>query len=46
MGPIFASSFLWWLVWFTVAVASVLVQIRTTRYLPLPQVRSGEGEGA
>jgi hypothetical protein len=46
MGPIFASSFLWWLVWFAIAVAGVLVQIRTTQYLPLPQARSGEDEGA
>jgi hypothetical protein len=46
MGPIFASSFLWWLVWAAVAVVGVVFQIRTTRYLPMPQVGSGEGEQA
>jgi hypothetical protein len=46
MGPIFASSFLWWLVWFAVAMVGVLFQIRTTRYYPLPEDLPEDGEGA
>lgn len=37
IGPIFASSFLWWLVWLAVAVVGIVFQVRTTRYFLLPQ---------
>jgi hypothetical protein len=43
MGPIFASSFLWWLAWAVLAVVGFIFQLRTSRYLPMPQVGSGEG---
>jgi hypothetical protein len=46
MGPISASSFLWWLVWAAVAVVGVLFQIRTTQYYPLPEDLPEDGEGA
>jgi hypothetical protein len=37
VGPIFASSFLWWLVWLVVAVVGIVFQVRTARYYLLPQ---------
>jgi hypothetical protein len=46
IGPIFASSFLWWLVWLAVAVVGIVFQVRTSRYYLFPQDLPTEEEEA